>query len=168
MDKILPPEAHFDFCGMHVDVDFAVRHFEKKQRRGKNGRRQNVAIGFVNRVQNQPVAHQAAVHENINSIAVQPLHFGPRSKTGDGQRCFFFFGIEFRLGDRRAERRGDGWNLYQLFESLSSKELVGAVGQFFSGRGVDDFLRWRGENKLFAGIRERVVRDERCYVTQFG
>ena len=86
MDKILPPEAHFDFCGMHVDVDFAVRHFEKKQRRGKNRGRENVAIGLVNRMQNQPVAHQAAVHENINSIAVQPLHFGPRSKTGDGQR----------------------------------------------------------------------------------
>jgi len=61
VDKLRTPEAHFDFCGMHVDVHFVVRHFQKKERRGENRGRQNIAIGFVNGVEDQPVAHQAAI-----------------------------------------------------------------------------------------------------------
>jgi len=50
------------------DVDFVVGISRKSSVAGKNRRRQNVAIGFVNCVQNQPVAHQAPVYKNIDSV----------------------------------------------------------------------------------------------------
>ena len=144
---------------MHVDVDFFVGQLQEKQRRGKNGRRQNVAIGFVNRVQDQPVAHQAAVHKNIDAIAIHPLNSRPRSKPIDGQRSIFFSRLEFRFGNRGAERRGGRRDFDQVFQRLPSEKLIHAVGQFFRRRTIDDFLRRRGENELFAGICQRVVCD---------
>ena len=165
--KLRAPEAHFDFGWMHVDVDFFVRHVEKQQRSGKDCRRQDVAVGFVNRVEDQPVAHQAAVHKNVDAVAVQALRFRARSKSGHGQRRLLFFGIELWFGDGRAEGRGNRWNFDQLIERLATKELVNAVGELFCGRTVDDLLRRRRENELFARIGQSVVRDERSDVAQF-
>src|SRR5205814_1432674 len=54
VDQLRTPEAHFDFGRVHVDVDFGVGHLQEKQRRGKDARRQDVAIGLVNGVQNRP------------------------------------------------------------------------------------------------------------------
>ena len=50
VDELRAAEADFDFCGMHVDVDFVVGHFEEEQRGGENVAGKNVAIGFVNGV----------------------------------------------------------------------------------------------------------------------
>src|SRR5207302_7922497 len=74
--------------------------------------------------------------------------------------------LEWRLSDGRAERSRNRWNFDQLFQRLPSEELIHAVGQLFRGRTVNDLLRWSCENKLFAGIRERVVRDQRSDVAQ--
>ena len=59
-------------------------------------------------------------------------------------------------------------NFDKFLERLPAKELIDAVGQFFRGRTVDDFLRRRGQNELLRGIRQRVVRDQRSDVAQFG
>jgi len=77
MHKLRTAEAHFDFCGMNVDVHFAVRHFQEQQCRRKNRVRMDISIGLVNRVQDQAVTNQPFVHKNINSIAVGALDFRP-------------------------------------------------------------------------------------------
>ena len=151
---------------MHVDVDFVVGHLQKKQRRGKNCRRQDVAIGLVNSVENQPVAHQPTVHENVDSIAIHPLYVWARRKSTYRQRCFFFLRLECWLGDGRAEGSRNRWNFDQLFQRLPSEELIHAVGQLFRGRTVNDFLCRRRENKLLRWIRQRVMRDQRSDVAQ--
>ena len=86
VDQLRTPEAHFDFGRVHVDVDFGVGHLQEKQRRGKDARRQDVAIGLVNGVQNQPVTHQAPVYKNVDPIAIHPLYVGTRGKPTHRQR----------------------------------------------------------------------------------
>ena len=51
---------------------------------------------------------------------------------------------------------------------MLAEELIDAIGEAFDGSAVDDLLRRRGENELFAGIGERVVRDERSDVAKLG
>src|SRR5207302_6242354 len=148
------------------DVNFFVGHLQEKQRGGKNGRRQNVAVGFVNRVQNQPVAHQAAIHENIDAVAIHPLDVRPRGKSADGQRSFFFSRLELGLGDGGAEGRGGRGDFHQLFQCLTSEKLIHAVGQLFRGRAIDDFLCRGAQNELLRWIRQGVVRDQRSDVAQ--
>ena len=74
--------------------------------------------------------------------------------------------FEFRLRDGRSEGRRNGENFHQLFQCLPSEELIDAVGQLLRWRTVNDFLGRGRKNELFAGIRERVVRDQRSDVAQ--
>ena len=78
------PEAHFDLRRMHVHVYFLAGQIDKQQRHRKHVGRQNISIGLVNGMQQQPVAHQPPVHENIDSVAVRSLHFRPRNKPAHG------------------------------------------------------------------------------------
>ena len=115
------PEAHLDLRGMNVHVHFLGGQIEKEQDRGKHRGRQNVAVGFVNRVQDQAVAHQPPVHENVNSIAVAALHVGPRSKPAHHQFGGALLGGEFGFGDRGAHGRGNRQDLKQFFERLAAE-----------------------------------------------
>ena len=129
---------------MHVDVDFVVRHFKKQQCRGENIPRQNVAIGFVNGVQDQTVAHQPSIDENIDAVAIGALHFRPRSEPGNRERGFFFAGFELRFGHGGTKRRRYRRHLHQFFQRLPAEELIHAVRHFLRGRAIDDGLRRRG------------------------
>src|ERR1700730_2829822 len=80
MHELRSAKTHFDLLGMHVHIHFLVGHVQKEQRRGENSSGQNVAISFMNRVENQAIADQATIHENINSIAIRALHLGARSE----------------------------------------------------------------------------------------
>ena len=122
----------------------------------------------MNRVQNQPIAHQPAIYKNVDAVAVHPLHLGARREAGHREGRFFFFRIKLRLGDGRAKRRGNRGNLHQLLQRLPSKELIHAGSRLFRWRAVDDLLRRRRQDELFAGIRQRIVRDQRCDVAELG
>ncbi len=101
-------------------------------------------------------------------LRVGALDFGPRGESADGERGFFFFGVERGFGDGGAKRRGGGRNFDEFVERLAAEKLIDAVGEFFGGRAIDDRLGGRGEDELFVGIGEGVVRDERSDVAEFG
>src|SRR5579859_121969 len=161
-------EAHFDFCGMHVDINFIVGHFQEEQRRGENVAGEYVAVGFVNGVENQAIAYQAAIDENVDAVAIGALDFRARGETVHGEAGFFFGGLELRFGDGGAKGGGDGGHFDQFVEGLLAEKLVDALGEVLDGGAVDDLLRGRGEDKLAAGIGQRVVGDQRSDVAQFG
>ena len=56
--------------------------------------RKNVAIGLVNRVKNQAIADEAAIYEDVDSVAIRALDVGAGDEAGDRQRGFFFAGFE--------------------------------------------------------------------------
>ncbi len=86
MHKLRVAETHFDFRRMHVDVNFVIWHFEEKQCSGKGRRRKNIAISFVDRVENHAIAHQSAIHEDVNTVAIRALNLWSRGKSGHGKR----------------------------------------------------------------------------------
>src|SRR5579862_96947 len=81
VNELRMPEAHFYFCGVNVHVYFLIRQIEKQQHHRKHAGRNDIAIGLANRVKQKPVAHQPPVHENVDSIAIRPLHFRTRRKS---------------------------------------------------------------------------------------
>ena len=161
------PEAHLDFRRVNVHVHFLGGQIEKQQHRRKNRGRQHVAVGLVNRVEDQAVAHQALVYENVNSVAIAALHFGPRSESAHDKFRGALFAREFRFGDRRAHGRANRQKFKQIVERLPTEKLVDALGHRLDGRRVNDFLRRRLQHELFVGMRERVMRDERSDVPEF-
>ena len=90
VNELRMPEAHLDFRRVHVHVHFLVRQIEKKQRHGKHARRHDVAIRLANRVEQQAVAHQAAIHENVDPVAVDALYFGARGEARHANRRRLF------------------------------------------------------------------------------
>ena len=146
---------------MHVDVDFVVGHFKEEQRGGENVAGENVAIGFVDGVKNQAIANETAIYEYVDAIAIGALDFRARGEAIDAETRFFFALLEFGFGDGGAKSGACYWNFDQLLKGLLAEELVDALGETLDWGAVDDLLRGRGEDELFAGIGERVVGDER-------
>ena len=71
-DRLLA-KADLSFRGMNIDIDFGVRHLEKKEHDGKNRRRKNVAIGLGERVLDDAVANEASINERVDGIAIELL-----------------------------------------------------------------------------------------------
>ena len=168
VDKLRMPEPHFDLSRVHVDVDFLVRQFEEQQHNGENSRRRHVAIRLVNRMQQQPVAHQAPVDENVDAVAVRALHLRTRRESRDAQRGRLLVCLDLRLGDRGTHRSFARWNLDQFVERLPPEELIHTLGKFLHRRTIKNQLRRRLEHKMRFGMGQRVVRDERGDVAKFG
>src|SRR5260370_26828572 len=128
----------------------------------------NVAIGFVDGVENQAVAHEAAIHEDVDAIAIGALDFRARGEPVEGEARFFFTLLQLGLGDGSAKGGADYGNFDQLVEGLLAEKLVDALGEALDRRAVDDLLRGRGENELLAGISKRVMGEQRGDVAQLG
>src|SRR5882757_11044448 len=128
VNELRAAEADFDFFWMNVDVHFVVGHFEEEECGGRYGVRMNVSIGLVNGVEDEFVANEAFVDKDVDAAGVGALDFWPGCEAADGERGFFFFGVERWFGDCGAERRGDGRKFDEFVERLATKELVDAVG----------------------------------------
>jgi hypothetical protein len=85
-------KAHFDFRGVDVHVHFLVWHIQKQQHHWENARGHDIAISLADGVQQQAVAHQPPVHENVNAVAIAALHFGARRESTDAKRGRALFG----------------------------------------------------------------------------
>ena len=92
------------FRGMNVDVHFFRRQFKKQQYHGIHCRRQDVAVSVREGVLNQAIANQAAIHENIDRVAIEllDLRLGNESVQADfsgiSRTVFLIF---FRSSPRR-------------------------------------------------------------------
>ena len=67
-------EAHLGLRRMHVHVHLFAIAIQEQQRERIAGRRHQVVIGRRKRVQQQAVADQPAVDEQVDRIAVELLH----------------------------------------------------------------------------------------------
>src|SRR5579859_2759556 len=103
--------------------------------------RMNVAIGLVDGMEDELVADEPFVDEDVDAAAVGALDFGARRESTDRESGFFFFGVERRLGDGGAEGGGGRRNFDEFIERLTAEKLVDAVGEFFRGRTIDNGLR---------------------------
>src|SRR6266478_6075745 len=107
------PKAHFGLRRMHVDVDAARIDLEEQQVTGLALAVQHLRIGFACGVRKHPVAHAAAVDEEV-------LYLGPRL----WRSCVpeYTRRSSLRLdGERRAEEFSAEERAYSLSERLAAQ-----------------------------------------------
>ena len=131
------PEAHLGLRWMHVDVHLFGVAFEKQQRERIGRGRHQVVIGGGERVQQQAVANQPAVHENVDRIAIGLLHLRAARKSRSAGMCGRAArpapsGTRPRLRGRHGGRRHEQLllaiaDLHQLLEHLAAEDLVDAL-----------------------------------------
>ena len=83
----LLPEAHLGLGRMHVHIHLFRRHLQKQQHHRKAGGRNHVAIGLGDGVQQQPVADQPLVDEDVDRVAVELLQLGLGVEAAQAQMC---------------------------------------------------------------------------------
>ena len=66
VDERLLAEANFGFGRVDVDIDLVGRHFEKKKDDGERSRRNDVAVGLHDGVNDEAIADEALVDEDVD------------------------------------------------------------------------------------------------------
>ena len=67
------PEAYFGLGGVHVHIDFGCWHLEEQKHDRKGCGWQDIFVGLSQCVQDEAVAHLAAVDEDVNGPAIEFL-----------------------------------------------------------------------------------------------
>jgi hypothetical protein len=100
-------KAHLPLRRVHVHVDFFSRHGQDYHRDGEAPARQPVAIHVEQRLSQQPVAHGAAVDEQVQAIHVRPRVLGRRHERLDVTGRLFVLDGHEGGGVAFAQHRGD-------------------------------------------------------------
>jgi hypothetical protein len=165
VDEGLLAETDFGFCGMDVDVDFMGRHFEEEQDDGERGGRDDVAVGLNDGMNDEAVADEALVDEDVDGIAVKFLERGARDKARDAEEAGVGGSVVLiaapgrGLGDARMVEAAFGGYGQELVEGVAAEDLIDALGRFADRR--------RGEQGVGSGVQlevdfrmgERVMRN---------
>ena len=80
-------EADLGLGGMDVDVDLLRGHLEEEQDDGEAGGRDDVAVGLGEGVQDEPVADEAVIDEDVDGVAVEALQLGLGDEAGDAEEA---------------------------------------------------------------------------------
>ena len=167
-------EADLGLGGMDVDVDLLRGHLEEEQDDGKDGGRNDVAVGLGERVQDELVADEALVDEDVDGVAIELLQLGLGDEAGEaevagvGWRVVGFALPGRRLGEAGAgevELGGGGEHELRGVFAEDLEEPVGGVG--YGGRD-EQCLRGGVEFEVSGGVGQRVVRDQRGDVGELG
>ena len=164
MHEALLAKTHFCLRGMNVHVHLCGRHFEKQKHHREDRRRHDVAIGFGNCVLHQPIANQAAIHENENRVAIQLLHFRLRDESVQPELSrihrpglLFFILVLARPGRRlrksNALQRHLRRNRQQRIECVFSDDLIDALRVARHGRSDDHGIHGRMQFEVHLRMR---------------
>src|SRR5208283_606175 len=159
VDGGLLTETDLGFRGMNVNVDFHCGHFQKKQNYRMDGWRQDVAISFGERVLDEAVANQAAIHKNENRIAVELLNLRLRNEAVEAK--FAGLGLSgiflriappgWRLRQACALQRLHGSQRNQLIERLAAKNLIDALAMVAYRRRYQQGISGRVQLEVLFG-----------------
>ena len=78
-------EADFGLGGVDVDVDLLRRHLEEEEDDRERGGRDDVAVGLGERVEDELVADEAVVDEDVDGVAIELLQLGLGDEAGDAE-----------------------------------------------------------------------------------
>src|ERR1700723_3070304 len=140
VDELRTPETYLNFRRVHVHIDFLVRQIKKQQHDRKYPWGSDVAVGLVDRVKQKAVAHEPPVHENIDSVAVRPLHLGPRRKSADTERRSLQVSLRIGVCDYRRHGSLVRRNLGEFLKRLPPEKLIDTLGKGSDRRAVNDQL----------------------------
>ena len=114
---------------MDIHVHFLWRHLEKEQHDGRTGGRNDVAVGLGDGVEQQAIADEPLVDEDVDRVAIELLQFGLGVKAGQAKRARGargFVGIALpwrRFGKAGAIERRFGSDRQQAGASVSLPKI---------------------------------------------
>jgi len=116
---------------VYVDVDFVVGHFEKSSVRGKRCWGE-CCDGFVDGVEDEAIADESAIDEDVDAVAIGALDFGARGEAVNGETRFFFGGFELGLSDG-ARKAAETTGFRSARQRIACRRLVDALGEALDG-----------------------------------
>src|ERR1700761_6853768 len=93
MDETWLTETHFRLCRMNVDVNLLRRHFEIEKNDGIRSRRENVAVGLRECMQDELVADQALIDKDVNGVAVEFLQLGFGDEASETKKPRIWYNV---------------------------------------------------------------------------
>jgi hypothetical protein len=165
VNERLLAEADFGFCGMDVDVDFVRRHFEEEKDDGERGRGDDVAVGLHDGVDDEAVADEALVNEDVDGIAVEFLECGAGSEAADaeearvGRRVVLIAAPGRRLGDAGVVEAALGGDGEKLVEGIATEDLVDALRGLADGGRIEQGVGGGVQLEMDFRMGERVMRN---------
>src|SRR5437667_4064968 len=181
---------------MNVNVNLTAGQLQKKEYYREHRGRNDIPVGFSERVLDDAVANQASVDKHVNGIAIELLDFGFGNEAVSAQlakRFFFLLNRIFPGGAGTKRSRGVAhaflflrspprWRLRQasslerlqrghgnqLIENLFSEDLVHALPAIGYPRRNQNCIGGRVQLEMLIGMRQGVVSDERSDVGKFG
>ena len=93
-------EADFGLGGVDVDVDLLRGHLEEEEDDGEDGGRDDVAVGLGEGVEDELVADEALVDEDVDGVAIELLQLGLGDEAGEAEVA----GVGRACSRRRASR----------------------------------------------------------------
>ncbi len=174
VDKGRLAKADLGLGGMDIDVNLFGRHFEEEKDNGKAGGRKDVAIGLGEGVEDEAVADETAIDEDVDGVAVEFLELGFGDEAGDAKEAgvgsFVVLvalpgwglgqagAAEVHLGGEREHEDGG-------FAAEDLEEAVGGARD----RGCDEQGLGAGvELEVARGVGEGVMGDEGGDVGELG
>ena len=81
VNELRMPEAHLDFRRVHVHVDFLVRQIKEQQHHRNAG---GVTLRYASPIacRSSPSRTRRRLTQNIDPVAIGPLHLGTRGESG--------------------------------------------------------------------------------------
>jgi hypothetical protein len=174
MHGALLAEADFGLGRMDVDVDLVRGHLEEDEDNGKRCGRDDVAIGFADRVQDEAVADEALVDEDVDGVAIELLQFGLGDEAAHAQRSGIGRGVVFialprrRLGQSGAVEGSLGCHGDELVEGVAAEDLVDALGGLRDRRRDEQGVGRGVQLEMLLGMGERVMCNQCCYMRELG
>src|SRR5437899_6652330 len=181
---------------MNVNVNLTAGQLQKKEYYREHRGRNDIPVGFSERVLDDAVANQASVDKHVNGIAIELLDFGfgneavsaqltkgfffllnrifsGRAGTKRSRRvahAFLFLPSPPRWGLRQADsfKRLQGGDGNQLIQNLFSEDLVNALAAIGHRRRNQNCIGGRVQLEMLIGMRQGVMGDERSDVGKFG
>ncbi len=145
-------EADFGFGGVDVDVNLGVIAVEEDQRKGVAGGGNEVVIGAGEGVQEQLVANEATVDEEVDRVAVELLDVRFRDEAGKREEAGVALGS--------SEGAGLGTKGNKIVEGTAAEDLKDAFFGSEDGGDAEKLRRPVLEREGFIRMGEAVVGDE--------
>src|SRR6266571_1143906 len=181
---------------MNVNVNLTAGQLQKKEYYREHRGRNDIPVGFSERVLDEAIANQASVDKHVNGIAIELLDFGFGNEAVSAQLAKRFFFLLNRIfsggaGTKRSRRvahvflflrspprwrlrqansleRLQRSNRDQLIENLFSKDLINALPAIGNRRRNQNCIGGRVQLEMLIGMRQGVVGNERGDVGKFG
>ena len=174
MDEGGLAEADLGFGGVDVDVYLFWGHFEEEQDDGEAGGRDDVSVGLSERVQDELIADEAVIDEDVDSVAVEALQLwfgdeaGDAEEAGVGGFVVFFTAPGRWLGEAGVAEVELGGGGDHEAGGIGAEDLEETLTGVSDGGCDEEGLGARVELKVAGGVGEGVVGDEGGDVLELG